>query len=255
MKALILAGGQGTRLREETEFRPKPMVQIGSRPILWHIMKILHSQGIQEFEVALGFKGDQIKDYFLKYPYLASDLIIDYSKEVPVTSFNRSSFENWVVGLNDTGVDTNTGGRILKLRDKLTDTFICTYGDGVANVDVQALIDFHRAHGKIATVTAVHPSARFGAIEIMDNGIVSSFAEKPVSNQWVNGGFFVFNPEVFDYLTFDSILERGPLEHLAQDSQLMAWQHQGFWHPMDTIRDSQHLNELWNTGAAPWKIW
>lgn len=255
MKALILAGGQGTRLREETEYRPKPMVQIGSRPILWHIMKILHSQGIQEFEVALGFKGDQIKDYFLKYPYLASDLIIDYSKEVPVKSFNRSSLENWVVGLNDTGVDTNTGGRILKLRDKLTDTFICTYGDGVANVNVQALIDFHRAHGKIATVTAVHPSARFGAIEIMDNGIVSSFAEKPVSNQWVNGGFFVFNPEVFDYLTFDSILERGPLEHLAQDSQLMAWQHQGFWHPMDTIRDSQHLNELWNTGAAPWKIW
>lgn len=255
MKALILAGGQGTRLREETEYRPKPMVQIGSRPILWHIMKILHSQGIQEFEVALGFKGDQIKDYFLKYPYLASDLIIDYSKEVPVTSFNRSSLENWVVGLNDTGVDTNTGGRILKLRDKLTDTFICTYGDGVANVNVQALIDFHRAHGKIATVTAVHPSARFGAIEIIDNGIVSSFAEKPVSNQWVNGGFFVFNPEVFDYLTFDSILERGPLEHIAQDSQLMAWQHQGFWHPMDTIRDSQHLNELWNTGAAPWKIW
>ena len=159
------------------------------------------------------------------------------------------------MGLNDTGAETNTGGRILKLRDKLTETFICTYGDGVANVNIHDLIEFHHKHGKIATVTAVHPSARFGSIEIAKDGMVSAFAEKPVSSQWVNGGFFVFSQKIFDYLSYDSILERGPLERLAQDSQLMAWQHQDFWHPMDTIRDSQHLNELWDTGAAPWKIW
>lgn len=255
MKALILAGGQGTRLREETEYRPKPMVQIGERPILWHIMKILHFQGINEFELALGFKGDQIKDYFLKYPYLTADLSIDFSTSNPTTNVDRSSLENWVVGLNDTGSETNTGGRILKLRDKLTDAFICTYGDGLANVNINQLIDFHRRHGKIATVTAVHPSARFGSIEISKDGRVSTFAEKPVSNHWVNGGFFVFNPKIFDYLSYDSILERGPLERLAQDSQLMAWQHHDFWHPMDTIRDAEHLNELWTAGNAPWKIW
>ena len=255
MKALILAGGQGTRLREETEYRPKPMVQIGTKPILWHIMKILHTQGIREFELALGFKGVQIKDYFLKYPYLDADLSIDYSTEPPATNFDRSSIEDWVVGLNETGAETNTGGRILKLRDKLSDTFICTYGDGVANVDINALIEFHRKHGKIATVTAVHPSARFGSLEIATDSMVTEFAEKPVSNQWVNGGFFVFDPKIFDYLSSDSILERGPLEDLARDSQLMAWQHQGFWHPMDTIRDSQHLNELWDKGNAPWKVW
>lgn len=255
MKALILAGGQGTRLREETEYRPKPMIQIGAKPILWHIMKIFYAQGIKEFEVALGFKGDQIKDYFLRYPYLAADLSINFSTESPAIHFDQSSIENWVVGLNDTGAETNTGGRILKLRDKLTDTFICTYGDGVANVDIGELVKFHRKHGKIATVTAVHPSARFGSIEIASDGMVSTFAEKPVSSQWVNGGFFVFNPTIFDYLSYDSILEREPLERLAQDSQLMAWQHQDFWHPMDTIRDAEHLNDLWNKGSAPWKVW
>jgi glucose-1-phosphate cytidylyltransferase len=255
MKALILAGGQGTRLREETEYRPKPMVHIGSKPILWHIMKIFHSQGIKDFEIALGFKGDQIKDYFVKYPYLVSDLSIDFSKESPETKIDKSVLENWTVGLNDTGATTNTGGRIFRLRDKLTETFICTYGDGVANVNVSELVSFHRKHGKIATVTAVHPSARFGSIEIASDGQVLAFAEKPVSNQWVNGGFFVFDPRIFGYLADDSILERAPLENLARDSQLMAWQHHGFWHPMDTIRDSQHLNELWDKGNAPWKVW
>ena len=255
MKAVILAGGQGTRLREETEYRPKPMVNIGSKPILWHIMKILHSQGINDFELALGFKGDQIKDYFLKYPYLVSDLKIDFGKKSPETIIDNGVVENWIVGLNNTGAETNTGGRIFKLRDKLTETFLCTYGDGVANVNISDLVRFHRRHGKIATVTAVHPSARFGSIEITDDGQVTSFAEKPVSNQWVNGGFFVFEPQIFGYLSSDSVLERGPLERLAQDSHLMAWQHDGFWHPMDTIRDAQHLNELWDKGNAPWKVW
>jgi glucose-1-phosphate cytidylyltransferase len=255
MKALILAGGQGTRLREETEYRPKPMVHIGSKPILWHIMKILHSQGIKDFEIALGFKGDLIKDYFVKYPYLVSDLRIDFSKESPQTMIDNSVLENWTIGLNDTGATTNTGGRIFRLRDKLTETFICTYGDGVADVNVSELVSFHRKHGKIATVTAVHPSARFGSIEIASDDHVSAFAEKPMSNQWVSGGFFVFEPRIFEYLTSDSILERAPLENLALDSQLMAWQHHGFWHPMDTIRDTQHLNELWEKGNAPWKVW
>jgi glucose-1-phosphate cytidylyltransferase len=255
MKALILAGGQGTRLREETEYRPKPMVHIGSQPILWHIMKIFYSQGIKNFEIALGFKGNQIKDYFLNYPYLISDMSMDFGEVSPVAKLDKGVIENWTVGLNDTGATTNTGGRIFRLRDKLTETFICTYGDGVADVDVSKLLDFHHKHGKIATVTAVHPSARFGSIEIVSGGLVTAFAEKPVSNQWVNGGFFVFDPRVFEYLTDDSVLERAPLESLARDSELMAWQHQGFWHPMDTIRDSQHLNELWDKGNAPWKIW
>lgn len=255
MKAVILAGGQGTRLREETEYRPKPMVQIGSKPIIWHIMKIFYSQGINDFEVALGFKGDQIKEYFLNYSHLHGDLAFDFRDGNREILHRQDSIENWRIGLSETGLHTNTGGRLFQLREKLDDTFICTYGDGVANVQVQQLIDFHHHHGKIATVTAVHPSARFGSLEISETSLVSSFAEKPISNQWVNGGFFVFNRKIFDYLTPDSILEREPLENLASDGQLMAWRHDGFWHPMDTIRDSQHLNELWGSGTAPWKTW
>ena len=255
MKAVLLAGGHGTRLREETEYRPKPMVQIGSNPILWHIMKICYAQGIKDFELALGFKGEQIKEYFLNYPYLLGDLTVDYSGGFRETKHDLQNVESWTIGLNDTGLNTNTGGRLFRLRDKLNDTFLCTYGDGVANVDISKLLAFHHKHGKIATVTAVHPSARFGSLEISKDGNVSSFAEKPVSNQWVNGGFFLFNRGLFEFLTEDSILEREPLENLAQNGQLMAWKHEGFWHPMDTIRDSEHLNELWKSGEAPWKIW
>lgn len=255
MKAVILAGGQGTRLREETEYRPKPMVQIGNHPILWHIMKILNSQGVRDFEIALGFKGDHIKEYFLNYQDLLGDLTIEYSNGLRKTKHDKEIFENWTVGLNETGLNTNTGGRLFQLRGKLDETFLCTYGDGVANVDIRELVDFHKKHGRIATVTAVHPSARFGSLEITYQGLVSSFAEKPVSNQWVNGGFFIFNKEIFEYLNADSILEREPLENLARNGELMAWKHDGFWHPMDTIRDTQHLNELWVEGIAPWKIW
>lgn len=255
MKAVILAGGQGTRLREETEYRPKPMVKIGDKPILWHIMKICYTQGIREFEIALGFKGDQIKEYFLNYPYLLDDLKIDFSKSPQHLAHDAQKVENWIIGLNETGLNTNTGGRLFQLRDKLDDTFLCTYGDGVSDVNINQLLAFHRQHQKIATVTAVHPSARFGSLEITQSGEVSSFAEKPVSNQWVNGGFFIFNVGIFDYLDKDSILERDPLERLAQNGQLMAWKHESFWHPMDTIRDSQNLNELWASEGAPWKIW
>ena len=255
MKAVILAGGQGTRLREETEYRPKPMVQIGSQPILWHIMKIFHTQGISEFEVALGFKGEQIKDYFLNYSHSLGDIAVDFSTGNRVIQHAENKVEDWKVGLNETGLHTNTGGRLFQLRGKLDDPFLCTYGDGVADVNIRELIEFHYEHGKTATVTAVHPSARFGSLEISTGGQVSSFAEKPISNQWVNGGFFVFDRKIFDYLTPDSILEREPLESLAKNGQLMAWEHNGFWHPMDTIRDSQHLNELWESSVAPWKIW
>lgn len=255
MKAVILAGGQGTRLREETEYRPKPLVRIGREPILWHIMKIFHAHGIYDFEIALGFKGDDIKEYFLNRKLFSSDLIIDYRENSPVTLVETHEDEKWIIRLTETGLNTNTGGRIFALRDKLDEVFLCTYGDGVANVDVKDLIAFHRSHGKLATVTAVHPSARFGSIEILNDGSVSSFAEKPASNHWINGGFFVFNKGVIDYLKNDSILEREPLENLASDGELMAWRHEGFWHPMDTIRDTQYLNELWNRGEAPWKIW
>jgi glucose-1-phosphate cytidylyltransferase len=255
MKVVILAGGQGTRLREETEYRPKPMVQIGSNPIIWHIMKIFYSQGIKDFEVALGFKGDQIKDYFVNHSQLLGDLTVDFSKGNREILKDQAKIENWKVGLNETGLHTNTGGRLFRLREKLDDTFFCTYGDGLADVDIKQLIGFHKQHGKIATVTAVHPSARFGSLEISDEARVTSFAEKPISSQWVNGGFFVFDRKIFDYLTPDAILEREPLENLAKNNQLMAWRHDGFWHPMDTIRDSQHLNELWGSGVAPWKIW
>jgi len=255
MKAVILAGGQGTRLREETEYRPKPMVQIGHNPILWHIMKICYSQGIDNFEIALGFKGEQIKEYFLDYPHLLGDITIDYSNGIQKTVYEHNKIEKWTVALNDTGLNTNTGGRLFRLRDKLHDTFLCTYGDGVANVNIAKLIEFHRKHGKIASVTAVHPSARFGSLEISDEGEVSSFAEKPVSTQWVNGGFFIFNRGIFEYLHEDSILERDPLERLANSGELMAWKHDDFWHPMDTIRDTQYLNDLWKSGDAPWKTW
>jgi glucose-1-phosphate cytidylyltransferase len=231
------------------------MVQIGGKPILWHIMKIFYAQGIVDFEIALGFKGEQIKEYFLNYQNLNGDLTVDFSSGSQGIKHLSSVLEEWKVGLNDTGLETNTGGRLFKLRDKLGGTFICTYGDGVSNVNVRDLVTFHKSHGKVATVTAVHPSARFGSLEIGDQGEVFSFAEKPVSTQWVNGGFFVFEPKILNYLDSNAILEREPLESLAASGELMAWRHEDFWHPMDTIRDAQHLNNLWASGDAPWRIW
>ena len=255
MKAVILAGGRGTRLREETEYRPKPLVEVGGMPILWHIMKIFYHKGISNFELALGFKGHQIKDYFLNYAKFSRDLIIETNLKNEKIIFDDSKIENWRIGLNDTGIETHTGGRLYKLRHKLNQTFLCTYGDGVANVDILKLVQFHKLHGKVATVTAVHPAARFGSLTISNDGNVSSFAEKPTSNSWVNGGFFVFEPKIFDYLDESSILERQPLENLAINGELMAWKHEGFWAPMDTIRDTEYLNNLWSQNEAPWKIW
>jgi glucose-1-phosphate cytidylyltransferase len=254
MKTVILAGGLGTRLSEETDVRPKPMVEIGGRPILWHIMKGYAHHGFKEFIVALGYKGEAIKEYFLNYPLINSDLTVSLgSGEV---TRRRPADEDWVVHLQDTGVETMTGGRVKRLAPFLNETFMLTYGDGVANVDIRALVAFHRAHGKLATLTAVRPPARFGALET-DGDQVTRFLEKPQTGEgWINGGFFVLEPGVLDYIEGDPThLEREPLETLARDGQLMAYRHGDFWQSMDTLRDVRLLNGLWKDGRAPWRVW
>lgn len=254
MKVVILAGGLGTRLSEETTIKPKPMVEIGGKPILWHIMNIYGHYGYKEFIVALGYKGEVIKEYFLDYYHHQSDLSIDLKAGKVITSNNI--VRDWLVHLVNTGVKSMTGGRLYRLRDRLkNETFMLTYGDGVSNIDIGKLVAFHKSHGRIATVTAVRPTARFGGIRFKGD-MVSDFKEKPQSGEgWINGGYFVFEPEVFDYLHGDeTVLEADPMERLARDGQLMAFRHEGFWQCMDTIRDKNHLEELWKTNA-PWKIW
>jgi glucose-1-phosphate cytidylyltransferase len=257
MKVILLAGGLGTRLSEETVLKPKPMVEIGGMPILWHIMKIYSSFGYNDFAVALGYKGEVIKEFFVNYKLHKSDMSIEL--ETGKITYENDKSENWTVGLHDTGANSLTGGRLLNLKKlfKPGDTFMLTYGDGVANIDINKLIEFHKAHGKIATLTAVRPPARFGSIIPNETGQILEFKEKPqIGEGWINGGYFVFNYEVFNYLTDDqTILEREPLENLTFDKQLMAYEHQGFWHSMDTIRDRDNLNEIWATGKADWKVW
>ncbi len=256
MKAVILAGGLGTRLREETEFKPKPMVQIGDQPILWHIMKNLSSQGINEFVICLGYKGEVIKDYFMNYAERTHDITVSLREKNLVTINNPAIEEDWTVTLANTGALTMTGGRIERIRKYVEgETFLCTYGDGLSDVNVEELTNFHKAHGKISTVTAVRPTNRFGSLQINSNGNVTAFSEKPKSDKWVSGGYFIFEPQVFEYLDSECILEKGPLEKLATDGQLKAYEHHGFWQPMDTYRETQDLNELWDSGAAPWKNW
>lgn len=254
MKVVILCGGLGTRLSEETQVRPKPMVDIGDRPILSHIMQIYSRHGFNEFVLALGYKGEVIKDYFLNYHARQSDLTIELKSGK--VEYTRPTAEDWTVTLVDTGQASQTGGRLLRLRPHVepTGTFMLTYGDGVANVDVNALLAFHRSHGKLATVTAVRPPARFGDLRI-ENERVMQFEEKPQAGEgWINGGFFVFEPTVFNYLGDDStILEKSPLERLAADGQLMAYRHAGYWQSMDTLRDKHALEQLWLAGNAPWR--
>lgn len=255
MKAVILAGGKGTRIAEETVTRPKPMVEIGGRPLLWHLMSIYAAQGVNDFVVACGYRGEFIKEYFASFFLHHSDFTInlkDGSRDLL-----GASAPDWRVSVVDTGLETMTGGRIRRLRPLLQgETFMATYGDGLGAVDLKALLAFHRAHGKIATVTAVRPPARFGNLAI-EGDKVREFAEKPQTGEgWINGGFFVFEPALFDYIADDTTsLEQGPLERIAAEGQLMAFRHEGFWQPMDTVRERQLLESLWASGEAPWKLW
>lgn len=257
MKVVILAGGLGSRLSEETHIKPKPMVEIGPHPILWHIMKTYSHYGLNDFLIALGYKGDYIKEYFSNYLLSQSQEVMVNLKERKV-SYGDSKGEDWSVHLVDTGQNSMTGGRIFRLREHLKDssTFMVTYGDGVGNINISKLLEFHKSHGKIGTVTAVRPPARFGALAIHDDKVVD-FHEKPQTGEgWINGGYFVFEPAFLDYLTDEeTILEREPLESLASEGELMAFKHDGFWHPMDTIRDKQFLNSAWDSGEPPWKVW
>ncbi|HZS44667.1 MAG TPA: glucose-1-phosphate cytidylyltransferase [Blastocatellia bacterium] len=255
MKVVILAGGLGTRLAEETEVRPKPMIEIGGRPILWHIMKHYSCFGFKEFFIALGYKGEMIKHYFIDYYSLNCNLSIDLSNG-QVNPVKRES-EDWIVHLMDTGQNVNTGGRVRNLKPWLKDsTFMVTYGDGVSNINLQELLKFHKSHGKIGTVSAVRPPARFGGL-LFDGDMVTKFTEKPQSGEgWINGGYLVFEPGIFDYLDGDeSSLEAHALERLAVDKQLFAYRHPDFWQCMDTLRDKKYLEGLWDENRAPWKVW
>jgi glucose-1-phosphate cytidylyltransferase len=255
MKVVILAGGLGTRLSEETEIKPKPMVEIGGHPILWHIMKHYAHYDLKEFYIALGYRGEVIKRFFMDYYSLDGSISIDLGSG-QVEKQDREC-EDWVIHLRNTGQETNTGGRVKRLQPYLSDgTFVMTYGDGVCDVNLQDLIKFHRQQGRIATVTAVRPPARFGGL-VFDDNIVVEFTEKPqIGEGWINGGFFVFEPEIFNYLEGDeSSLEVDALERIAADRQLAAYRHEGFWQCMDTLRDKRLLEGLWHERRAPWKVW
>ncbi|HHN63924.1 MAG TPA: glucose-1-phosphate cytidylyltransferase [Nitrospirae bacterium] len=256
MKAVILAGGFGTRLSEETTIKPKPMVEIGGKPILWHIMNIYAAQGINEFIIALGYKGEYIKEYFLNFYAINNDITIDLaSGETIVHDGNQP---NWKIHLVDTGLYTQTGGRLKRLKDWIgkDEVFMMTYGDGVADIDLKKLVEFHKSHGKLATVTTVKAPARFGRIAFNGDQI-REFYEKPQAAEgWINGGYFVLHPKVLDYVDGDDTAwEREPIERLAHDGQLMGYRHYGFWSCMDTLKEKNLLEELWNSGKAPWKIW
>lgn len=256
MKAVILAGGFGTRISEETVNKPKPMIEIGGKPILWHIMKLYSYYGINDFVICCGYKGYMIKEYFANYHMHMSDIVVNL-KTGDIEYYN-SKAEPWNITIVDTGLNTMTGGRIKRVKDIIgNETFMLTYGDGVANVDINELLNVHKESGKIATVTSVQPLGRFGALDIDKNGQVKCFVEKPVGDGgWINGGFFVLDPKIFNYIEDDStIFEKGPLVKLAQENQLVAYKHKGFWKPMDTLRDKMEIESLWNSNKAPWEIW
>jgi len=257
VKVVILAGGFGTRISEESHLKPKPMIEIGERPILWHIMKIYASHGFNDFIVCLGYKGYSIKEYFAHYFLHESNITFDFRDKDQRVIHNHSA-EPWSVTLVNTGSNTMTGGRVKRVREYIGDeTFMLTYGDGVSDVNIRALVDFHKTHGKLATVTSIQPAARFGALSLDSDNLVHGFKEKPKGDgDWVNGGFFVMEPAVLDYIAGDAtILEKEPLEKLAFDRQLVAFKHPGFWQPMDTLRDKNLLEGLWDSGNAPWKSW
>ena len=255
MKVVILAGGLGTRLAEETEVKPKPMVEIGGKPIIWHIMKHYAHYGFSEFFIALGYRGEILKRFFLDYCSLSGNMTLDLSRGA--VNAQGSECEDWIVHLKNTGQETNTGGRVKRLEPWLKDgTFMVTYGDGVSDVDLSRLLEFHRAHGRIATITAVRPPARFGGL-VFSGDLVAEFTEKPqIGEGWINGGFMVLEPAIFNYLEADnSRLEGDALENLAADKQLMGYRHEAFWQCMDTMREVRLLESLWRSGSPPWKVW
>ncbi len=257
MKVVILAGGFGTRISEESHLKPKPMIEIGERPILWHIMKIYSSFGFNDFVICLGYKGYCIKEYFAHYFLHESDVTFDF-KNQSERMIHHHSAEPWTVTLVNTGIETMTGGRVKRIREYVENQpFMLTYGDGVANVNIANLVRYHETNGRLATVTSIQPAGRFGALELDENNLIRGFQEKPKGDgAWVNGGFFVLQPEVFDYLDDDTtVLEKEPLERLARDGQLISYKHSDFWQPMDTLRDKLYLEDLWKSGSAPWKTW
>jgi glucose-1-phosphate cytidylyltransferase len=257
-KVVILAGGKGTRIAEETEFRPKPMVRVGEKPILWHIMKIFATHGYKDFIICLGYKGEMIKEHFLNYKAMNSDFTITLGKRDQIQLHGDNSEDDWTVTLSDTGLESLTGSRIKKIERFIQgDTFLLTYGDGLADINIRELVSFHLSHKKIGTVTGVHPPSRFGELSIEKNR-VNAFTEKPNLNEGhISGGFFVFNRRIFDYVSEDDKcrFEKEPLEKLSKDGELMVYTHNGFWQCMDTIRDMTFLNNLWKQNNAPWKIW
>ena len=257
MKVIILAGGMGTRLREETEYRPKPLVQIGDRPIIWHIMKLYAHYGFLDFIVCLGYRGNMIKEYFLNYEAMNNDFTIRLGSPSGIAYLNAHQEQDFRVTLANTGLKTMTGGRVKRIQHYVDgDIFMVTYGDGLANVDIGSLLSFHKEHGKLATVTTVQPLSRYGVINIDQEARVLKFGEKIRQENWISAGFFVFNPGVFDYLTGDEcVLEKEPLERLAAEGELMSYNHEGFFYAMDTFKESQELNRLWQIGQAPWKVW
>ena len=257
MKVVILCGGLGTRLREETEFRPKPMVEVGGRPILWHIMKTYAHHGFREFVLCLGYRGNSIKEYFLNYEAMNNDFSICLGEKSRIQYHGSHAEQEFSVTLADTGLECMTGGRLRKIERYIDgDTFLMTYGDGVIDVNIADVVKFHNSHGRLATVTTVSPISRFGLIDLAENDRVSRFIEKPETDGWMNAGYFVLNRQIFDYLGGDEcIFEREPLERLALDGELMAYRHDGFFFAMDTYREYQYLNQLWSRGAAPWRAW
>ena len=254
LPAVILAGGLGTRIREETEFKPKPMVEIGGRPVLWHIMKHLSCYGIERFVICVGYKGDIIRDYFLNYRARNNDFSVSLGPKNELKLHSDHQESNWSVTVAETGALTNTGGRVLAIQKYVAgENFLCTYGDGLSDLNIHKLVEFHNQKNRLATVTAVRPLSRFGIMDLDDLDNVKSFKEKPQVEGWINGGFFIFRPQIFDYLNPDIVLENEPLQELAQQNQLSAFKHEGFWQPMDTFRESKMLNDMWDSGQAPWK--
>lgn len=258
MKVVILCGGKGTRLKEQTESLPKPLVDVGGRPILWHIMKIYSAYGFNEFILCLGYKGKAIKEYFMEYlSWKYHDFSVDLNGKKPQVQLLNHDQESWKITFIDTDEETNTGGRIKRIEPFIgeDDSFMVTYGDGVADINIRKLVDFHQTHGLIGTVTVTNPPSQFGLLEVDNDNKVSKFSEKPSTNQWINGGFFVFRREFFEYLCEDDALEQIPLERLVKDAQLMAFRHETYWKCMDTYKDTIQLNELWTRKQAPWKMW